>query len=267
MPRSIANLVSDLRRLGVAGSDVLMVHASLRAIGSVDDRADGVVRALDEAVGPEGTLLMVLGAENEWEWVNERAEGERPGLLAEAEPFDYLKTPAEQDVGVLAEVFRRSVGTRASDHPEGRFGARGRHADHFVANVPWDDYYGPHSPLERLVHLDGRVLRLGADTNTVTLIHYAEYLADVPSKRRLRRHRRVLTPDGPRTRVVECLDDSTGIVDWPGEDYFSAILRDYLHSHAVPRGLVGQAPSQLIPARDLVTFAAEWMTGRFSARA
>jgi aminoglycoside N3'-acetyltransferase len=267
MPQSIANLVRDLRRLGVARGDVVMVHASLRAIGPVDDRATGVVRALDEAVGPEGTVLIVLGAENEWDWVNERAESERPGLLIEAEPFDCSSTPAEEDVGALAEVFRQTSGTQVSDHPEGRFGARGYRAESFVTNVPWDDYYGPHSPLERLVHLDGRVLRLGADTNTVTVIHYAEYLADIPSKRRVRRHRRVLTPEGPRTRAVECLDDSKGIVDWPGEDYFSAILRDYLGAHTVPRGLVGRAPSELMSARDLATFAAEWMTRRFSSTA
>ena len=74
------------------------------------------------------------------------------------------------------------------------------------------------------MNANGRVLRLGADTNTVTLIHYAEYLADVPSKRRVRRHRRLAAPRGPEIRVVECLDDSNGIVDWPGEDYFSVIL-------------------------------------------
>ena len=67
----------------------------------------------------------------------------------------------------------------------------------------------------RLVEAGGSVLRLGADTNTVTLIHYAEYLAHVPDKRRVRRHRRVFGSDGPGIRVVECLDDNLGIVDGP----------------------------------------------------
>src|SRR5688572_5985276 len=100
-----AQLTSDLRRLGVAAGDVVMVHASLKAIGPVEGGAMGVVRALDAAVGANGTLLMVLGAADDWSWVNERPEPERPHLLADATPFDCLTTPAESDVGVLAEIF------------------------------------------------------------------------------------------------------------------------------------------------------------------
>jgi len=72
------------------------------------------------------------------------------------------------------------------------------------------------------------VLRLGADTNTVTLLHHAEYLADVAHKRRVRRHRRVLGENGPEIRVVESLDDSDGIVAWSGDDYFGLILEEFL---------------------------------------
>ncbi|MGE0813098.1 MAG: aminoglycoside N(3)-acetyltransferase [Vicinamibacterales bacterium] len=256
---SVEALAADLRRLGVRDGEVLMVHASLRAVGPVAGGAAGLIAALDDAVGPEGTLLMVLGARDEWSWVNDHPEDLREDFLADAEPFDALVTPAQEDVGVLAEVFRTAPGTVVSDHPEGRFGARGRLAAALTAEVPWNDYYGPGSPLERLVDAGGRVLRLGADENTVTLMHYAEYLAHVPDKRRVRRHRRVAGPAGPEIRVVECLDDSLGIVDWHGEDYFALILRDYLASHDVPRGIVGAADSALLDARDLVTCAARWM--------
>jgi len=119
-------------------------------------------------------------------------------------------------------------GARVSNHPEGRFAARGRRADAFVRDVPWHDYYGPGSPLERLFDAHGAVLRLGADTNTVTLLHHAEYLADVAHKRRVRRHRRVLGENGPEIRVVESLDDSDGIVAWSGDDYFGLILEEFL---------------------------------------
>lgn len=262
-PLTPDDLAADLRRLGVASGDVVMVHASLRAIGPVDGGAAGVVRALDAAVGADGTLLMVLGARDDWSWVNERPEADRAALLAGAEPFDPLVAPAETDLGVLAEVFRQRPGTRVSNHPEGRFAARGRLATAFVTDVPWHDYYGPGSPLERLTDAGGKVLRLGADPDTVTLIHYAEYLAEVPHKRRVRRHRHVLGPGGPEIRVVDCLDDSNGIVDWPGEDYFAVILRDFLAAHPAAHGRVGRAASELIDARALVDFATRWMTTRF----
>jgi aminoglycoside N3'-acetyltransferase len=236
-----------------------MVHASLRAIGPVDGGAAGVANALDAAVGPEGTVLMSLGAKDDWVWVNDRPESERAALLAEATPFDYLRTPADPDVGVLAEVFRQLPGTVVSDHPDGRFAARGRLAQHLVSSVPWDDYYGPGSPLERLVRARGKVLRLGADPDTVTLLHYAEYLAPLPSTRRVRRHRLVVGPDGTELRTVECLDDSKGIVDYPGDDYFAVILRSYLATGRASQGRVGQATSELLDAADLVDFAVSWM--------
>ncbi len=258
--KSVESLTADLRRLGVGPGHVVMVHASLRAVGPVEDGAGGLIDALEAAVEPGGTLLMTLGARDDWAWVNERPEAERPGLLAEAEPFDALATPADPDNGVLAEVFRTRPGTRVSDHPEGRFGASGPRAARLVDDVPWHDYYGPGSPLERLVQAGGRVLRLGADPDTVTVIHYAEYLAAVPAKRRARRHRMVVGPAGVELRVVECLDDADGIVDHPGEDYFAVILREYLATGRASIGVVGGARSELIDAADIVRFAAAWMT-------
>jgi len=257
--RSIESLAADLRRLGVAAGDLLMVHASLRAIGPVEGGADGVLDALEATVGPRGTLFMTLGARDDWAWVNERPEADRPGLLRDAEPFDALVTPAQPDVGTLAEVFRRRPGTKVSGHPEGRFAASGARAGELVEAAPWHDYYGPGSPLERFVRGGGRVLRLGADLDTLTVLHYAEYLAPVPSKRRVRRHRMVMGPDGPELRVVECLDDEHGIVDHPGEDYFAVILREYLATGRAVIGVVGRATSELIDAADVVEFGAAWM--------
>lgn len=262
----VDRITADLRRLGVAVGDLVMVHASLRAIGPVEGGADGVVDALRGAVGIGGTLMMAIGARDDCAWVNERAEHDRPELLRNAEPFDCRTTPADPDVGELAEVFRKRARTRVSDHPEGRFGAAGPITATLVEHVPWDDYYGPGSPLERFVRARGRVLRLGADLDTVTLLHYAEYLAPLPSKRRVRRHRLVRGDNGPELRVVECLDDSHGIVDYPGEDYFAAILREYLATGRAATGLVGGAASELVDAVDIVDFAVAWMSTHLVAR-
>ncbi|HSO03819.1 MAG TPA: AAC(3) family N-acetyltransferase, partial [Candidatus Limnocylindrales bacterium] len=129
--------------------------------------------------------------------------------------------------------------------------------------LPWDDYYGPGSALDRFVSAGGRVLRLGADTDTVSVLHFAEYCADVPDTVRVRRHRRVRGPDGPRIVVVECLDDENGIVPderQPAEDYFAIILREYLATGRALVGTVGGAVAELIEASDIVDFGAHWMT-------
>lgn len=260
---SLGELVADLHRLGIAEGEVVMVHASMRAIRPVDNGAEGVVEALERAVGPDGTLLMNLGARDDWDWVNAEPEAERERLLADAPPFDALQTVADPDVGVLAEVLRTLPGTLVNDHPDGRFGARGRLAQQLLADLPWNDYYGPGSVLERLVTLGGKVLRLGADPDTVTLMHYAEYLVPLESKRRVRRHHRVLGPDGPTVRAVDSLDDSVGIVDYPGEDYFAVILGAYLSTGRGSIGKVGSATSELLDAADLVAFSVEWMAEHF----
>lgn len=240
-----------------------MVHASLRATGPVEGGAEGVIEALESAVGHDGTLLMILGAECDFDWVNERTEAERPALLADAPPFDAINTPVFHEVGYLAEVFRKLPGTLVTDNPSGRFGARGRLAHDLLEDAPWHDYYGKGSPLDRLCRAGGRVLRLGASPDTTTVLHFAEYLADVPNKRRVRRTYRCQGADGPETRVIECLDDEHGIVDWPGEDYFATILRDYLATGNGSRGRVGLAASELIDADELVRFGARWMTEQF----
>lgn len=262
-------LAEQLHRLGVRLGDMVMVHASLRTIGATERGASGVLDALDRAVGSGGTLLMVLGAVVDHEWVNERPERERAALLAGEAPYDPLAAPSLPEVGYLAEAFRTRPGTIVNDNPSGRFAARGRRADELLRDVPWDDYYGPGSPLHRLCDGGGRVLRLGANPDTTTVLHYAEYLADVPGKRRIRRHYRVQAQGGPETRTVDCLDDEHGIVDWPPDaaavpwpdnDYFAVILKAYLASGRGLRGRVGHADAELIEAADIVDFGARWMT-------
>jgi aminoglycoside N3'-acetyltransferase len=253
-------LVADLRRLGVRDGDKLMVHASLRKIGAVEGGAEGVLDALDESVGRDGTLIMILGAVIEHEWVNQRPEPERAALLEQATPYDPLASPVFPEVGYLAEAFRVRAGTIVTDNPSGRFAARGAGANALLSNAPWHDYYGPGSPLHRLCESGGRVLRIGANPDTTTALHYAEYLADVPGKRRVRRHYRVMGTSGPETRSVECLDDESGIVDWDGDDYFALILSAYLADGRALRGRVGNADAILVVAKDIVDFGARWMT-------
>lgn len=258
---------ADLRGLGLPEGALVMTHASLRAVGQVEGGADGLIDAIREVIGPRGTMLMVLGALDAHAWVNERPEPERAALLAEAEPFDAGATPAAPDVGVLAEVFRRRPETVVSDHPEGRLAAAGPLARELLDDPPWDDYFGPGSALERLVDAGGLILRLGADLDTVTALHYAEYLCSVDVKRRVRRHRLVSTPQGPAIRSVASLDDEHGIVDYPGRDYFEDLLLDYLARGRTRRGRVGEAVAELLDAADLVRYGVDWMDEHLGPRA
>jgi aminoglycoside N3'-acetyltransferase len=233
-----AQLVAELRALGVRRGGALMIHASMRRVGPVEGGAAGVVSALQEAVGPDGTLLMVLSAD-------------------EDEPFDALRSPVDTaDMGVLAEVFRTFPGVRVNDHAADRFAALGPGALHLLEPTPLHDYHGPGSVLERLTAAGGQVLRLGSNPDTVTLTHYAEYLAQVPDKRRVsRRYVRADTGE----QWIDSLDDTDGIAEWVHGDYFPQIFLDYVAAGAARVGPVGRCTAELVEAPDFVAHAVRWM--------
>lgn len=264
-------LRADLEALGVCAGDLLMLHASLRRIGlSRAAAGEGAVEllldALEAAVGPGGTLMMVLGTDYPMAWVYDHPAEARAGLLAGSPAFDHRNAPAPPEVGWLAESFRRRPGTVLSDNPSGRFGARGRLAEALMADQPWHDYYGPGSPLEKFCREGGRILRMGADPETVTALHYAEYLADLPDKKRVRWDYVIAGADGAPEHVwIDCLDDSEGIARFDGEDYFAAILKAYLPLGRHREGAVGKAPSELLDAADYVAFGARWMEANLAS--
>jgi len=264
----LASLQHDLTALGVRPGDVVMVHASLRRLGLARSQfgaggATLLLNALESAVGEEGTLLMILGSNYAYNWVNAKPIEERARLLAGTPPFDARTASVLPEVGWFAEAFRLTSGTLLSDNPSGRFAARGRRAADLLRNQPWNDYYGPGSPLQALCDCDGKVLRLGADSNTVTVLHYAEYLARVPNKRRTRWDYLLAGTAGPQHMWIDCLDDAEGIVEWSGEDYFAMITNAYLATGAARRGVVGLATSELIEAAPFAAFGAAWMEEHF----
>ncbi len=232
-----AVLRTQLVHLGVRAGDVLMLHVSMRRLGPVEGGADGLIDALRASVGNAGTLVMVLDADPD-------------------EPFDPDTTPVDvEDMGIVAEIFRRRA-DHVNDHAAARFAAIGPDAQALLEPAPLHHYFGHGSVLERLVGARGRVLRLGADLDTVTLTHHAEYLADVPDKR-LARRRLVRADIGEQW--IESLDDSHGIVDWPHGDYFPQILVDFLAAGHARLGPVGRCTAELLDAQPFVAFAVGWM--------
>jgi aminoglycoside 3-N-acetyltransferase len=100
---------------------------------------------------------------------------------------------------------------------------------------------------------------LGAPLDTITLLHYAEFLANVPNKRIVRYKMSVLK-DGRRVWIeLEEYDTSKGIADWLGGDYFPVIAKEYLSSWKGNAGKVGAAQSYLFDAADLLKFGVKRM--------
>ena len=73
-------------------------------------------------------------------------------------------------------------GSSVNDHVA-RFVVWGKHAAYLISRQPWNYAFGQESALERFVELGGKILLLGCDHDTVTFLHYAEHIVDIPDKR------------------------------------------------------------------------------------
>jgi len=249
VPATRASLYADLTRLGVAPGDVLMVHASVRAVGAVTGGVNVIVQSLLDAIEPAGTLVAYVDFEPFY------SDGEE----VEIPVFDKRIAHAARDHGVLHETIRTWPGALRSDHPDAGVVAVGALAEWIIADHPFQYGYGEGSPFEKILQARGRVLVLGAPLDAITLLHYAEHKARIPGKR-IRRYRRLMPGvNGPEWVQFEEFDTAEPVHDRLPSNCFERIAADYLASGRGSRGAVGAASSVIFDGRDLVEFGIEWL--------
>jgi aminoglycoside 3-N-acetyltransferase len=250
-------LSADLRALGVAPGDVVMAHASMRAVGEIAGGPDEIHLALKDALTAEGTLLMYAGCPRYFDEVGRGnlSPEEEAEVLETLPPFDADTARAARDNGTLVEFLRSYPGSRVNRHVA-RFVAWGKQTEYLLSRQPWDYAFGRDSALDRFVTLDGKILLLGCDHDNVTFLHYAEHIADIPDKR-IARFKVPVLEHGARVwrDMVEFNTAGDGVhPNWP-DRFFATIVDDYLTASANSGGLVGDAQSHLFSARGLLEFA------------
>lgn len=234
---SCEQLASGFRGLGVVPGDTIMVHASVRAIGEVSGGPDQIHLTLKQALTPRGTLMMYASCPEYYNEVGRKrltAERERE-ILEKLPAFDPQTARSARDNGALVEFLRTYPGSQVNAHVA-CFVVWGQRADYLISEQPWNHAYGFDSPLDRFLKLDGKILLLGCDHDTVTFLHYAEHIADIPDKRVVR-FRVPVEEAGRRVwRQIEEFDTSSHGVhaNWP--DRFFAHLVDGLLAATDSRG-------------------------------
>ena len=161
----LTQIIEDCRFLGVRAGGVLLVHASLSAMGKVKGGAETVIRALKEVLGPEGTLAFPSLS---YDFVT-----------PENPVFSIDGTPS--NVGVIPEHFRKRPGSMRSLHPTHSVCATGPLAkelllSHGLDNTPC----GTNSPFRKLRELNGQILMLGCGLRPNTSMHAIEELVIPP---------------------------------------------------------------------------------------
>lgn len=253
---SRAELAEDFRRLGVAPGDMVMLHASVRAVGDVAGGPDQIHLALKDALTEAGTLIMYTGCPDHYDNVGRghlSPEQERE-ILEKHPPWDAATVRSARDNGVLVEFLRTYPGSRVNDHIT-RFVAWGRGAEWVLSATPWDYAFGAGGPMDRFQEANGKLLLLGSDHDTVTFLHHAEHIVDIPDKR-VARFKVPLLENGVRIwRDMEEFDSGGGAhANWP-HDIFALTTDAYLRHAGNEGGRVGNAESYLFPARELLAFA------------
>jgi aminoglycoside 3-N-acetyltransferase len=247
-------LRQDLRACGLEAGMKVLVHSSLSSIGWVCGGPLAVVQALQEVVGPDGTVMMPAHTPENTEpsrWRNPPVpESWWAEIRRHMPAFDRECTPSQR-MGLIAETFRKMPGVVRSDHPVGSFCAWGKHAAHLTSRHPLEEEFGDRSPLGRFYELDGRVLLLGVGYDRNTSLHLAEHRADFKGK--------VWQKEG-------CAISTGGTRRWVEytmlaleTDDFEAIGSAFETARPVQFGDVGAAPARLMRVRDLVDFAVDWM--------
>ena len=239
-----------------------MVHAAMSKVGPMLNGPDALSTALLDVIGPEGTLLVYTS----WDSVHDDLLDDDGRVLAQwrdhVPGFDPQASRAVRMNGVIAEFVRTMPGARRSGNPGASVAAIGRLADWITADHPQNYGYGEGSPLAKLMEANGRILMVGAPWDTMTLIHHADHLANLPAKRVLRYEVPFATGAKTTWRFMEEFDTTEPVVEGLPENYIEQIVTAYVAHGSGREGTIGLAPSLLVDGRPMLAFAIEWLEAR-----
>ena len=162
---SVEDLKNDLSSAGIVAGDTVLIHSSMKKIGNVENRADGVFSSLMQTVTKKGLLLFPTFSDK---------------FVTDAEPdFNVKTSPAW--TGILPELFRQRDDVIRSVHPFHSLTAWGDDAADFTAgHERFETAFDPQSPWGRLLERNGKVLLLGVDLTSATFLHPVEQWCNVP---------------------------------------------------------------------------------------
>lgn len=163
----------DFRRvfdqLGIERGNTVCVHSALRNLGYIDGGPLTLVRALQDAVGKEGCILMPTFPFSAT--MLEFLDGEQV--------FDVKRTPSK--VGALTEFFRRQEGVRRSLHPTHAVAGWGDKSEKFLDNHERSETpFGLETPYGHLAEDDDAYM-LMLETRLLSLPHHLQERVSFPN--------------------------------------------------------------------------------------
>ncbi len=252
-PITKRQIIQDLQALGLNHGDTVIVHSSLSQMGWIPGGAVTVINALLELLSPDGTLVMPSQSSGNSEprnWHHPPVPEEWwPIIRDQMPPYDPCKTPT-QGVGIIPEVFRGYPEVFRSDHPQCSFLAWGAQAEYLTQGHTLTPIFGKSSPLGKIYEMGGKILLLGVDHDSNTSLHLAESLANIPNHPHEHQGAAIMRDD---KRQWVKFDD----IEYDEDDFMQMGL-EYEQKTQCQSQLIGNAPSKLFQARELIEFAVPW---------
>lgn len=229
-PLTKRSLADSFRRLGIRPGARLVVHSSLRSIGTVEGGAETVLDALLECIGKDGLLMA-------------------PAFTYNNIIYDPEATPGR--TGVLAEVLRTRRGAVRSLHPTHSVAAIGEGAAQYCERHHEVPGLGIDSPMDKVAKAGGGVLLLGVGHTSNSTVHVGESYARVPY---------LDIPFNPgwpsRISIAGALQREVNITEHPGcSRAFGVIEASLRRRGAIRDGLIGKGLAQWMTGRDVISAA------------
>lgn len=228
---------AQLCALGVPQDRPVLIHSSLRSIGEVEGRAEGLIEALREHICKRGGLLCI--PTHTWAYLG------KEGVIT----LDMID--GGTCIGTLPNVAARHPDAHRSPHPTHSMAVFGEGAKEFIAGE--GEYGTPADPrgcYGRIYDRDGYILLVGVGHNRNTYLHCVEEMLDVPN--RLAEDETEATV---RLRSGEVISVRTrghharGIEDVSAQ--FPNYEQAFRYHGAIADGYIGGAPTQLCGAKKM----------------
>lgn len=156
-----------LSSLGLINGDLLLVHNSLFNFGvpsdcKISELPSIMFNELQNVIGVEGTIAVPTFNFD----------------FCKGLPFNKEDTPSK-NMGVFSEFVRSHPQAKRSKHPMQSIAVIGEKTDFIIENDT-ESSFSPDGPFDRLKSLNAKILLLGADFNSVSMIHWVEEKYEVP---------------------------------------------------------------------------------------
>lgn len=180
------SLMKQLEQLGIERDGTLLIHSSMKSIGSVKGGADTVLDAFTSYM-KDGLLVLPT---HTWSYI----QADNPKFYVDHSPCC---------VGILPELFRQRPGVIRSWHPTHSVAGLGWDAEDFTRDDHrFDTPCARGSAWGKLLDRKATIMLVGVDLKRNTFIHGVEEWADIPG-RLTEGHERLYTvlPDGTEIPV------------------------------------------------------------------